>query len=302
MRGTLSFHRVDRDANRRRARAQAHLDRVRGRSGGPIRLNQRAAAIAAGVAAAGALLGAAVGDQILLAAAGGPLQRIAVRGASHLSAEQLAEAIGVARGAPLASVDAAAVREALERHDWIARARALAVPGGALLLDVVEREPAAHVSIGDTLYAVDASGTPFAPIAPDLAAGLVRLAVADAVAPREASPRMAEAVRLARRLPELGLAAPSEVGVASEADPEGYRLALPELPARILLGHADPDARLADLAALLAARPDAVAGAASIDLRFANQVVLRSAPARDGSAHTAAGRGDAPPRSRRRTG
>jgi cell division septal protein FtsQ len=302
MRGTLSYHRVDRDANQRRARAQAHLDRVRGRRGMPIRLPARAPAIAAAVAAAAAVCGAGFGERVLLLAAGGPLERIAVRGAAHLSPAQVADAIGVAPGAPLVSVDAAAVRETLERHDWIARARAVALPGGALLLDVVEREPAAHVSIGKTVYAVDASGTPFAPIAPDQAAGLVRLAVAGEVSPREASPRIAEAVRLARRLPELGLAAPAEVGVAADTDPEGYRLALPDLPARILLGHAGLDARLSDLAALLAARPDAVAGAASIDLRFANQVVLRSAPARDGSANTAAGRGDAPPRSRRRTG
>jgi cell division septal protein FtsQ len=302
MRGTLSFHRIDRDANRRRARAQAHLDRVRGRRGGAIALPRRTAAVAGAIAAGAWAAGAVFGEAALLGVAGGPVERIGVRGAAQLSAEQVADAAGVARGAPLASVEAAAVRESLERHDWIARAGAVALPGGALLLDVVEREPAAHVSIGDAAWAVDASGTPFAPIAPERAAGLVRVSVAGEVRPREVSPRIAEAVRLARRLPELGLAVPAEVSVAADADPEGYRLALPELPARILLGHTDLDARVADLAALLAARPDAVAAAESIDLRFANQVVLRSAPARDGSADTAAGRGDAPPRSRRRTG
>jgi cell division septal protein FtsQ len=300
MRGSVSFHRVDRDSSQRRARAQAHLDRVRGRRPGPAPAPRGALAIAAAAAVCGALFGE--GALLAVAGATGPIERIGVRGAAHLSAEQVAGASGVAPGAPLGEVDRAAVRQALERHDWIAEARALALPGGALLVSVVEREPAAHVSIGDAVYAVDASGTPFAPIPAELAEGLVKLSVAGEVSPREASPRIAEAVRLARRLPELGLAAPAEVAVASETDPEGYRLTLPALPARILLGHADLDARLRDLARLLAERPDAVAGAASIDLRFANQVVLRSAPARDGSADTAAGRGDAPPRSRRRTG
>jgi cell division septal protein FtsQ len=302
MRGTLSFHRVDRDATQRRARAQAHLDRVRRGRGGPIRLRLPRRALA--VAAAALVCGAACGERALLFAAGGagPLERIAVRGAARVSPAQVAEAAGVARGAPLGEVDADRVRESLEQHEWIARARALALPGGALVVEVVEREPLARVSIGRAVYAVDRTGMPFAEIPEDLAAGLVRLAVAGEVAPREPDPRLAEAVRLAGRLPELGLATPSEVGVAAEADPEGYRLALPALPARILLGHTDLDARVDDLARLLAARPDAVAGAASIDLRFANQVVLRSAPARDGPANTAAERGDAPPRSRRRTG
>ena len=302
MRGTLSFHRVDQDANRRRARAQAHLDRVRRQRGVPVRIRLRGRPV--WIAAAAAVCGAVFGEGALLAAAGGadPLERIAVRGAAHVSAAQVADATGVAPGVSLREVDAAAVRAKLERHDWIARARALSLPGGALLVDVVERQPLAHVAIGDTLYAVDAAGAPFAPIPPEVAAGLVRVSVTGEVTPREASPRLAEAVRLAQRLPELGLAAPEEVGVAPESDPEGYRLKLPALPARILLGHADLDARVGDLARLLAARPDAVAGATTIDLRFANQVVLRSEPAQDGSADTAAGRGDAPPRSRRRTG
>jgi hypothetical protein len=71
---------------------------------------------------------------------------------------------------------------------------------------------------------------------------------------------------------------------------------------RVVLGREDLDARLDDLVRLVTARPDAVAQATSIDLRFANQAVLRSGPIHKGSANTAAERGRATPHNRRPTG
>jgi len=128
------------------------------------------------------------------------------------------------------------------------------------------------------------------------------VAFRDDVRPREPNPQLATAARLAQRLPELGLALPREVTIAPEDDPRGYGLRLFALDARVVLGRSDLDARLDALARLLAARPDVVAGASIIDLRFADQVVLRSASARDGSAHQADGRGDARPHNLRPTG
>lgn len=310
MRGVLQRHRIDRDASQRRARAQAHLARVRrdrgGRSGGArstgaSQLTRRPLLIAV----AAALFGALFGDGLLPGMSGGGeglLERIAVRGVERLSAEQVARATGVAPGAALAGVDVGAVRENLERHDWIAEAKTLRLPGGALVVGVVERRPVATVTLDDTLFAVDERGAPFAPLDPQAEPGLVRLVAEDALTPREPSPELARAVRLAHRLPELGMAPPAQISIAASGDPEGYALELAALPARVVLGRADLDGRLEDLALLLAARPDAVAGATSIDLRFANQVVLRSGPARDGSANNAAGRGGASPRNRQPTG
>lgn len=301
MRGSGHHHRVDRDASRRRRRARAHLDRVRQRRGGPAKRFPMLPLAVAGVAA---LAGLVQGERLIASVAqeSGSLVRIEVRGSERLSPAEVAQATGIAPGAPLEAVDAGAVSETLERHDWIARASAVRVPGGALVVGVVERTPVATVALDDTLYAVDAEGAPFAPLGAETAPGLLRLVSHTKLAPGEPSQELVEALRLADRLPELGLAAPSEVTIAATEDPEGYGLTLSALPARVVLGRADLDARLDDLARLLAARPDAVALASSIDLRFANQVVLRSTPARDGSANNAEGRGAAPPRNQRPTG
>ena len=196
-----------------------------------------------------------------------------------------------------------AVVLALQQHDWIQSARALRLPGGALLVDVREHEPVARVKLGRQLYAVDREGEPFAPLAADALPELVRIVPErDEARPGERNLQLATAVRLAHRLPELGLAPPRQVTIAAEDDPRGYELTLAALDARIVLGRSDLDARLDALARLLAARPDVVADAASIDLRFADQVVLRSAPARDGSDNQAAGRGDARTQNLRPTG
>jgi hypothetical protein len=69
-----------------------------------------------------------------------------------------------------------------------------------------------------------------------------------------------------------------------------------------VLGHGELDERLDALARLVSARPDVVATATSIDLRFADQVVLRGAPAQEGSANQASGRGDVRTRNLQPTG
>ena len=301
MRESLQPHRLDRDASQRRARAQAHLHRVRRQRRGGLSLRQRRLLV---VAVAG-LCGALFGDVLLAAATGRaqrPLDAIAVRGASRLTPAEIARATGIAGDATLAQIDSAAVVRSLESHDWIAEAVTLPLPGGTLVVGVVERRPLATVTLENTLYAVDERGTPFAPLEPAALPGLVRLVTDAHISPRQPSPSLAEALRLALRLPQLGMAAPVEVRVATEGDPEGFALRLAALRARVVLGREDLDARLDDLVRLVAARPDAVAQATSIDLRFADQVVLWSGPAQEGSANTAAERGRAAPRNRRPTG
>ncbi|MGH0028502.1 MAG: cell division protein FtsQ/DivIB [Myxococcota bacterium] len=304
-------HRFDRDSSARRARAHAHLARVRGRqaSGGvrgaaralPVLRLGRAAPIVALLAGA---LGLWLGDGLIFGGsdASEPVRAIAVRGAERVALPDVAAATGIAGGAPLASVDAGAVARNLEAHDWIGRARALRLPGGTVVVDVDEREPVATVVLDAQRYAVDAEGEPFAPVDDDALPGLVELVAQGEVAPREPSPDLATAAGLARRLPELGLAAPRQVRIAADGDPLGFGLLLPAPGAEVVLGREDLDARLQALARLLATRPDVAADAASIDLRFADQVVLRSAPVQDGSAKNAAGRGGVRPRNLQPTG
>jgi cell division septal protein FtsQ len=294
--------RTDRNTLERQERARAHLHRVRrGRPRNASRPRAWALAVAAVALAGGAILG-----QDLAATLTGmtrrPVDRIAVRGAGHLEPSAVAAAASIAPGTSIGDLDPDALKQTLEQHDWIASAEALRLPGGTLVLGVVEREPSATVAIGDAIYAVDAEGSPFAQLDAAPEPALPRIVSQGEVKAREPSPQLAEAVRLARRLPQLGLAAPAEVQVSREDDPEGYTLRLATPDAHVVLGREQLDARLEDLARLLAARPDELAEATRIDLRFADQVVLRSTPAGEGSANTAAGRGGGGPRNGRPAG
>jgi cell division protein FtsQ len=284
----------------------AHLERVRSRA--PADRGWRPAAVLAGAfLTAGALFGS-----WLIAEAGGEfarLEAIHVRGAVHLSAYQVAAATGVTPGAALPSVDSEAVVKQLQTHGWIEEARALRLPTGTLLVDVRERVPAAVTTTGGAVaFYVDASGTPFAEVAgkaeqalPGSVASvageanraLPRLISAAPVATGEPSAALAEAVALARRLPDFGLPLPAEVSIAAEGDPEGFALRLPDRPARVVLGREDLDSKLAALARLLGEELPEVGEAANLDLRFADQVVLRKEPAPKGAAQAAAARGRA---------
>jgi hypothetical protein len=208
------------------------------------------------------------------------LEAIAVRGAGQLGGAEVAAATGVPRGIDLRGVDADAVAAHLARHPWIASARAVELPEGRLLVDVVERLAVATVSAAgsDQGFAVDANGTPFAPAGGSASRELPRVVQAAPVAIGKPSPALAEAVDLAGRLAALGLPRTLEIGVAAPDDPTGFWLRLEGFAPRIVLGRDDLDARLVALARVLEATPPEVAGAGTLDLRFADQVVLRGTP------------------------
>ena len=316
--------RFENEERERRARARAHLARVRSRQGEgrvvwrtreerepePRRTRPRIerreiVAVLAGSLLAGLLLG----DGWLLSArdafASEPLEidRIAVRGAARLAPTTVARATGVEPGTRHANVDAAQVALTLADHAWIREARALRLPGGTLVVEVHEREPIATARAGAAArrFAVDASGTPFAPAGAD-SESLLRLDTATPVDPGEPDLRLVAALELAKRLLTLGLAVPSEVGVPDEADADGFTLRFPGLATRFVLGREDLDARAERLARLLAQRPAEVAAAERVDLRFEDQVVLEKGSARNGSARNAASRGRATPAGKRRSG
>jgi len=278
------------ETERRRARAQAHLARRRG--GVPQLRRGPRIAVAALAALAGFAFGAPLAEA-LLGVHGRSVHTLAVHGARAVAPAAIAERSGIAHGADLGSVEAKEVATALELEPWILHARALALPSGTVVLAVEERIAAALTRIDDADYAVDREGRAFATVAAEAHPNLPRIE-AEAVKPQEPDARLAQAVALAERLPAYGIESRATVHIAAADDPEGFALALPGVPARIVLGD-EPEARLAALAELVARRPDAVAMATNIDLRFANQVVLRTAPTRDGSANNAAARGRAKP-------
>jgi cell division septal protein FtsQ len=268
--------RFEESARARRERAQAHLAKLRARGGRP---DPRSLGRGHGLRLAVALsvaLGALLGR--VFAAGERPLAAIWVTGAERLSAEEVARASGVRPGARLRAGAASAAASALASDPRILEAHATRLPRGDLALAVRERSAAATVALGapPALFAVDATGVPFAPAREPEAEALPRLLPARAPELGVADPELARAVELARRLPQLGLPPAREVEVAGAADPEGFALRLEGRPGRFVVGR-EPErveAALARLLELLEANLPELAGAARIDLRFEDQAIL----------------------------
>jgi cell division protein FtsQ len=242
-----------------------------------------AASFAAGLGGGGALAEAVA---CLLTGRAPRLEAIAVRGAAQLAAAEIAAATGVARGVDLRGVDTGAVAQRLAAHPWIAQARAVELPTGRLLVEVVERRAVALVNArgSQRAFAVDASGTPFAPALPERAAELPQLVLAGAIVRGEPSAELAEGVALAGQIAARGLPQPLEIGVSPANDPAGYWLRMEGVAPRIVLGRDGLPARLDALARVLEAGLPEAAQAGTLDLRFADQVVLRGTPPGRGAA------------------
>jgi cell division protein FtsQ len=289
--------RAERNSQARRRRALSHLKRVQGLNAPPApgpdlqRLALPAFALAA---AAGLWFGN-------VALSPGALAIVAVRGAETLSALEIARASGLMPGVSLAELDREQLEARLSDHPWIATARTLALPGGRLVVSVVERRAAAVLE-GPEPWAVDVDGVPFAPAAEAGHTGLPRLTMTVAASMGEPHPELAEAVALVRAVEAHGLPAPREVSVAADDDPEGFALRLETLAARVVLGREHIDERLTALRRLLDEELPEVQQASRIDLRFEDQAVLDTAPAREGSAQAAATHGAASTSTQRPTG
>jgi cell division protein FtsQ len=229
------------------------------------------------------------------------LERVASRGLVHLSPDEVARTACVAGGTPLLAVDPDEVEDRLRAHAWIREARVLRLPPGDLLLDVSERRPVALARIdgSDSLRLVDPSGLDFAPAPAGTTADLPLVHVSPG---SDGDPQvlLRAALAAARSLREHGLPAPAEVWLEAGSD-EGLALRLPGEPARVILGTAPWESKLERLARLRSAGLPEAASAVSIDLRFADRVVLRSDPPSQGG-EAAEARGDAPPPDEDRTG
>ncbi len=289
--------RAERNAQARRRRALSHLKRVQGRYAKPASgPDLRRLALPAFVLAAAA--GLWIGSVVLRP---GPLTVVTVRGAETLSAVEIARASGLMPGVDLDGLDRENVEARLAAHAWIATARTLALPGGRLVVSVVERRAAAVLD-GPEPWAVDVDGVPFAPALEASHAGLPRLTATVAPPVGEPHPELAEAVALVRAVEAHGLPAPREVSVAAADDPEGFALRLETLAARVVLGRERIDERLAALRRLLDEELPEVQQASRIDLRFEDQAVLDTAPSQEGSAQAAAAHGAASTSTQRPTG
>jgi POTRA domain, FtsQ-type len=269
-------------ASKRIAHAPSHVEQPRGerkagRRGPPALALVLSASFAAGFGG-----GSSVAEAAVSWLSGHPphLEAIAVRGAGQLGSAEVAAATGVPRGIDLRGVDAKTVAARLAGHPWIASARAVELPAGRLLIDVVERIAVATVSgpeAGQPVV-VDAAGTPFAPAGGIATSELPHLVQSAPIAIGEPSPELATALELAGRLAVLGLPRPLEIGISAADDPTGFWLQLDGFAPRVVLGRDALEDRLGALARVLEAAPPEAAQAATLDLRFADQVVLRGTP------------------------
>jgi cell division protein FtsQ len=252
--------------------------------------------VCAAALVAGAKLGSERWGDALRAAALRPFAytRVAVLGHEQLSAAQLAWAAALEPGTKLLAVEPSVVEARLRRHPWILEARAHRLPPSALLVEVVERRPLAVAEgAGGDPFLVDRAGERFARAEPEHLEALPWLHGL-AAEPADAKAELAGALRVADLLGRHGLPGAQQIWLGRAAAEEGLALVLRGETARILLGSDRASDGLRRLARARASGLAEVAGASSIDLRFAGRVVLRSGPP-PGGGEAAAERGRATP-------
>jgi cell division septal protein FtsQ len=280
---------------KRQQRARAHLDRIRGAM--PSRLPP--SLIVGATTAVSLLVGAIFGSPLVAEArfwiAGEPvrLETISVHGAQRLSLVSIAESTGLTPGTAFDSIDSRVIERSLAEHPWIAEARTVRLPTGQLLIEIDERVARAVVVTenGETGSAVDAAGIPFAPAEEQDLSTLPKLRTNSKIESHVADERLARAIALAYQLPEFDLPLPTELSISAHSDSEGFTLRLPGFSPRIVVGWEDFETRLAKLARLLEENLEEVGNAQSLDLRFADQAVLRGTSSPKGATKAAAARG-----------
>ena len=228
------------------------------------------------------------------------LDKVAVLGNERLTAHAVAATTGLSKGADVSDVEIALLEQRVAAHPWIRSARVALLPTGTLIVEIDEREPRALLVPGapgttDDAFFVDAEGRAFVPVPVDAGATLPALVRAEQSPAAPEADLLARAVALAdtlwaSELPGLGVAGAPHRGLA---------LALPApdsaegwvLHARRETSHATEGDAPGDLQVLLGREPlgdrlerletlrnsdmPELAQASTIDMRFAEQAVLR---------------------------
>jgi hypothetical protein len=245
----------------------------------------------------GALLAASAVETVRAWWSGAPvaIEAIAVLGNHRLSGAEIASATGLAKGDPLRGLAEEEIQRRVAQHPWLRRVRVALLPTGTLVIEVEERREQAILrtdaqtsgALGarepsEALYLVDSDCVPFLHVDPTHAGELGPLL-------RLAGSR--EAIQAEGALC-TALALGEAIGTHAIASrPDDFELVLPEPGARegwvlrapggheVLLGNGNLDEqqlRLADVGRLFAANLVQLEQAQTIDLRFADQAILRS--------------------------
>jgi cell division septal protein FtsQ len=225
------------------------------------------------VALGGAL---ASGGRWLLTAPRFAVERVEVAGQSQLSVDQVVAASGLSPGQNLFRLDARRAVAGVEALPMVRRAELVRAFPNRVTLLVEERQPFVLVHAWDLhwpaggFYWVDEQGVPLGPEtrAVALDAPLVSAAGAADVA--------AAGVALIRTLMRAQSSLLKEISEVDVSRPEGLVLYMLD-GVEVRLGREDWDDRLGRLGGVLAQLRASGQRATSIDLRFRDQVVLRTA-------------------------
>jgi cell division protein FtsQ len=234
------------------------------------------------VAAGGAL---ASGGRWLLTAPRFAIERIEVVGQSQLSAADVVAASGLVSGQNLFRLDARRAVAGVEALPVVRRAELVRAFPNRVTLQVDERRPfvlvhsAGHNSAGG-LHWVDEQGVPLGPETRAVALHMPLVSgvgAADvAAAGRTPSESVAVGVALIRTLVRKQSPLLREISEVDVSRPEGPVLYMLD-GTEVRVGREDWDDRLGRLGGVLAQLRASGQRVASIDLRFRDQVVLRTA-------------------------
>jgi len=238
-------------------------------------------------------VGAWLGVGVLVAVLSGPLttvgasmlktsrfaiQRVEVAGQSRLSADEVVKASGLAPGQSLWTLDARRAVAGVEALPLVRRAEVVRAFPNRVTLFVEERQPFTLVNAG-ALYWVDEQGVPLGPetraVSVD-APVISGVSAADVAAGRMPSERVATGVALLRTLMRAQSSLLGEISEVDVSRPEGPVLFMLD-GVEVRIGSEDWDGRLGRLGGVLAQLRASGQTVTSIDLRFRDQVVLKTA-------------------------
>ena len=226
------------------------------------------------------------GGRWLLTAPRFAVERVEVAGQSQLSVDQVVAASGLAPGQNLFQLDARRAVAGVEALPMVRRAELVRAFPNRVTLLVEERQPFVLVHAGGLhwpaggFYWVDEQGVALGPEtrAVALDAPLVSAAGADDLAApgRTPSEGVAAGVALIRTLMRAQSSLLREISEVDVSRPEGLVLYTLD-GVEVRLGREDWDDRLGRLDGVLGQLRASGQSATSIDLRFRDQVVLRTA-------------------------
>jgi cell division protein FtsQ len=238
-------------------------------------------------------VGAWLGVGVVLAVLSGPLttvtasmlktsrfaiQRVEVAGQSRLSADEVVRASGLAPGQSLWTLDARRAVAGVEALPLVRRAEVVRAFPNRVTLFVEERQPFTLVNAG-ALYWVDEQSMPLGPEARAVSVDapvISGVSAADVAAGRMPSERVATGVALLRTLMRAQSSLLAEISEVDVSRPEGPVLFMLD-GVEVRIGSEDWDGRLGRLGGVLAQLRASGQTVTSIDLRFRDQVVLKTA-------------------------